>query len=137
MGRLRTELAPCGPKSSERAGAPRSGMAGSQVVDASERARQLRALVSSADASKNWDLRCKVREAMIESLQRQDPDGLPRVRAELARADREPRGQKPPMASPQAGVGDSSAIRVAWHAGEHAPERPAESQVLARHDGTA
>lgn len=55
-----------------------------QVVDTSERAMQLRALVSSADASRSWDLRCRVREALIEFLRRQDPDGLPRVRAELS-----------------------------------------------------
>jgi small-conductance mechanosensitive channel len=54
-----------------------------QVVDTSDRAMQLRALVSAADASRSWDLRCRVREALIEFLQRHDPDGLPRVRAEL------------------------------------------------------
>lgn len=54
-----------------------------QVVETSDRAMQLRALVSAADASRSWDLRCRVREALIEFLQRHDPDGLPRVRAEL------------------------------------------------------
>ncbi len=60
-----------------------------QVVDASERAMQIRCLVSAADASKSWDLRCKVREALIAYLQREHPDALPRVRAELA--ERSPR----------------------------------------------
>ncbi len=56
-----------------------------QVVDSSERAMQIRCLVSAADASRSWDLRCKVREALIAYLQREHPDALPRVRAELAK----------------------------------------------------
>ena len=32
---------------------------------------QLRALVSSADASKNWDLRCRVREGLFDFMQRE------------------------------------------------------------------
>ena len=44
---------------------------------------QLRALVSSADAGRNWDLRCRVREAMLAFMQREYPDALPRMRAEL------------------------------------------------------
>jgi len=54
-----------------------------QVVEANERAMQVRVLVSSRDAATNWDLRCRVREALIDYLQRQMPDGLPRVRAEI------------------------------------------------------
>jgi hypothetical protein len=54
-----------------------------QVVDASERAMQIRALVSAVDSSKAWDLRCRVREGLIEYLQRHYPEGLPRLRADL------------------------------------------------------
>lgn len=54
-----------------------------QVVDTSERAMQVRCLVSAADAGKAWDLRCRVREALVDFLQREYPDALPRVRAEL------------------------------------------------------
>jgi small-conductance mechanosensitive channel len=54
------------------------------VTDASERAMQLRALVSSADSGRNWDLRCLVREGLIEFVRREYPDYLPRLRAELA-----------------------------------------------------
>lgn len=64
-----------------------------QVVETSERAMQLRALVSSADASKSWDLRCRVREGLIGFLQRHHRAGLPRLRAEiesLARAPEQP-----------------------------------------------
>lgn len=52
-----------------------------QVVDASDRAMQIRALVSAADSSRTWDLRCRVREGLIAYLQRHNPEGLPRLRA--------------------------------------------------------
>lgn len=45
---------------------------------------QLRVLVSSADASRNWDLRCAVREALIAFLRETDPRFLPRLRAEVS-----------------------------------------------------
>ncbi len=54
-----------------------------QVTDASERTIQLRALMSAPDASTAWDLRCHVRERLIGFLQRQHPESLPRVRAEI------------------------------------------------------
>jgi len=54
-----------------------------QVTDTSERAMQLRVLVSAADASKAWDLRCRVRESLIAYLQRDWPQFLPRLRAQL------------------------------------------------------
>jgi len=54
-----------------------------QVTDTSERSMQLRALVSSADASRNWDLRCLVREKLIDFIRREYPAFLPRVRAAM------------------------------------------------------
>jgi hypothetical protein len=42
-----------------------------QVSDCSETAIQLRALVSADSASAVWDLRCEVREKLIEFLQRE------------------------------------------------------------------
>jgi len=56
---------------------------GVQVTDASERGIQVRALVSAADSSKAWDLRCEVREKLIAFLQDEYPGSLPRVRAEI------------------------------------------------------
>jgi hypothetical protein len=55
-----------------------------QVTDAAERSMQLRALVSAADAGRAWDLRCHVRERLIDFMQREWPQCLPRLRAELA-----------------------------------------------------
>lgn len=51
-----------------------------QVTDTSERAIQLRALVSAGDASKAWNLRCTVREALVRFIQNHYPDCLPRQR---------------------------------------------------------
>jgi len=59
---------------------------GIQVTDSKERVLEVRILVSSADASAAWDLRCLVREKMVGFLQRQYPTALPRMRAELSNA---------------------------------------------------
>jgi small-conductance mechanosensitive channel len=64
-----------------------------QVVDANERAMQVRALVSAVDSGKAWDLRCRVREGLIGYLQQHHPEGLPRLRSDLTwhRSSPEPR----------------------------------------------
>jgi small-conductance mechanosensitive channel len=59
-----------------------------QVTDATEHAVQIRALMSSADSSKSWDLRCLVREQLATYLQTHHPESLPRVRAEVGVEDR-------------------------------------------------
>jgi small-conductance mechanosensitive channel len=100
-----------------------------QVVETSERAMQVRALVSSADASKNWDLRCRVREALIDFLQQQEPDGLPRLRAEISESPVHPAHREVTAPPPQPGLGDSSAIRHPEHAVRHAPQPPAVPEV--------
>ena len=88
-----------------------------QVTEANERAIQVRGLVSAGDASKAWDLRCRVREALIDFLQREHPEALPRVRAEL---DKAPQAEALPHASAppplRAGKGDSTAIKEPTHA---------------------
>ncbi|QQC65484.1 mechanosensitive ion channel family protein [Paraburkholderia ginsengisoli] len=55
-----------------------------QVTDGTERAMQLRALVSSQDSGLNWDLRCRVREGLLDFIQRHYPQYLPRTRAEVS-----------------------------------------------------
>ncbi len=55
-----------------------------QVTDTSEKSIQLRVLVSSPDSSRNWDLRCHVRESLIGFVQRQYPHCLPQLRADLS-----------------------------------------------------
>jgi len=54
-----------------------------QVTNATERTVELRALMSAPDAPTAWNLRCEVREKLIEFIQKHYPDGLPKVRAEL------------------------------------------------------
>ncbi|MDQ6681498.1 MAG: mechanosensitive ion channel family protein [Pseudomonadota bacterium] len=55
---------------------------GVQVTDTSERSMQLRILVSSASAGQNFDLRCAVREGLVDFIQKSHPEGLPRLRTE-------------------------------------------------------
>jgi small-conductance mechanosensitive channel len=65
-----------------------------QVTDATEHTMQIRVLVTSADSSKSWDLRCDVREKLVAFLQQKYPQCLPRMRADLFR-DGKARGPKP------------------------------------------
>jgi small-conductance mechanosensitive channel len=53
------------------------------VTNATERTVELRALMSAVDASTAWDLRCHVREKLIEFVQKNYPQALPKLRAEL------------------------------------------------------
>jgi small-conductance mechanosensitive channel len=54
-----------------------------QVIDCNETTIQLRALVSANSASAVWNLRCEVREKLIEFLQREYPHALPRRRNDV------------------------------------------------------
>jgi small-conductance mechanosensitive channel len=53
-----------------------------QVTDAKERVIEVRVLVSANNASAAWDLRCEVREKLIEFLRGEHPESLPRSRNE-------------------------------------------------------
>lgn len=68
-----------------------------QVVEAGERSMQLRLLVTSSNSSLNWDLRCKVREALVDCMQRDWPQHLPLMRAELAERSGAVRPDGPPL----------------------------------------
>ena len=59
-----------------------------QVTDAKERTLELRALASSSDASKSWDLRCEIREKLVAFVQKNYPGSLPRLRTVLDRSPR-------------------------------------------------
>lgn len=56
-----------------------------QVTNTSERTVELRALMSAEDASLAWNLRCHVREKLVEFVRDKYPHALPRLRAELDR----------------------------------------------------
>ncbi len=53
------------------------------VTNTTESTVEIRALISAADSGKQWDLRCLVREKIIEFIQKNYPDALPKVRAEM------------------------------------------------------
>ncbi len=57
-----------------------------QVVDSGPSTMRLRVLMSAADSSTAFDLRCEIREKAISWMQEHHPDGLPRLRLEHAAA---------------------------------------------------
>ncbi len=54
-----------------------------QASDATEHTVQLRALMDARNSSDAWDLRCLVRESLIEYLKEQHPECLPHLRGEV------------------------------------------------------
>ncbi len=61
-----------------------------QVTDCREATIELRALVSADNASAAFDLRCEVREKLIDFLQREHPSALPRRRNEIVESSTSP-----------------------------------------------
>jgi len=51
-----------------------------QVTDQSDRYKELRVLVSSADSSKNWNLRVELREKLLDYIQENYPDTFVKIR---------------------------------------------------------
>jgi small-conductance mechanosensitive channel len=54
-----------------------------QVTDAKERTMELRCLASANSAGQTFDLRCEIREKLIDFLQKEHPEALPTQRAEV------------------------------------------------------
>ncbi len=54
-----------------------------QVTDAKEHTIELRCLASANSASQAFDLRCEIREQLIDFLQKEHPEALPTQRAEV------------------------------------------------------
>lgn len=59
-----------------------------QVTDCKDHGMEIRILVSSASASDAWDLRCHLRERMLEYLRESHPASFPRIRASLSQPAR-------------------------------------------------
>lgn len=57
---------------------------GVQASDSTERTVQVRALMDARNSSDAWDLRCLVREKLIQFLQEKYPGSLPRIRGEFS-----------------------------------------------------
>ena len=62
---------------------------GLQVTDTKQSTIEVRALVSGVDPGKTFDLRCDVREGLIDFLRRNYPESLPRVRNVTEPSDEE------------------------------------------------
>ncbi|WP_304068391.1 mechanosensitive ion channel family protein [Pedobacter glucosidilyticus] len=55
-----------------------------QVTDAKEQTIEIRALMSAGNSSKAFDLRCYIRENLIDFIQKNYPDSLPKLRASFS-----------------------------------------------------
>jgi small-conductance mechanosensitive channel len=62
-----------------------------QVTDTNEHGMQVRILVSAADSPRAFDLRCKVREGLLDFVQRHYPDCLPLRRTETTTVTSSPK----------------------------------------------
>ncbi|MFL6124485.1 mechanosensitive ion channel family protein [Actinophytocola sp.] len=62
-----------------------------QVTDATNTLIRVRALVSAKDAGTLWDLRCLVRERLVNWIQQHEPDSRPRIRVDSTRNALSPR----------------------------------------------
>jgi small-conductance mechanosensitive channel len=58
-----------------------------QVTDAKETTIELRCLMSARTAGQTFNLRCEVREKLVDFLQKHHPEALPRQRSEVAVSD--------------------------------------------------
>ena len=65
-------------------------MAKLQVTDAKESSVELRVQVSARSSAEAFELRCEVREKLIEFLQRDYPTALPRTRQEVVAPEQQP-----------------------------------------------
>jgi hypothetical protein len=54
-----------------------------QVTDTDKDTITVRALMSARTSPQAWDLRCEIREKMIDWLQQEHPEALPRLRGEF------------------------------------------------------
>lgn len=54
-----------------------------QVIDTTEKAQTVRLLMTGKDSPTTWNLRCHVREQLLQWLQAHYPKALPRLRVEL------------------------------------------------------
>lgn len=82
-----------------------------QITDVSERTMTLRALVTAHNSPTAWDLRCEIREGLINWMRQHAPDSFPRTRigfgpdaAEAFRPAERGEAEKPVPATPRSGT---------------------------------
>tara|TARA_Y100000814_G_scaffold36001_1_gene22989 strand:+ start:13045 stop:14235 length:1191 start_codon:yes stop_codon:yes gene_type:complete len=66
-----------------------------QITDATAGFVRVRITVTAANSGALWDLRCNIREAMVEWLQAKSPAGVPRTRVEMVEAPKRAVRSKP------------------------------------------
>ena len=67
-----------------------------QVTDAREYTLEIRALMSASSSPRAWDLRVHVREKLIEFIQREYPECLPKTRVDVSPSLRQEQASGPP-----------------------------------------
>jgi len=86
-----------------------------QVVESGPATITVRALMSAATSPKAWDLRCEIREKMLEWLRAEHPEALPLTRAHVAApphfGSAERTASQPAAAGGAAPVGEPAAAR--------------------------
>jgi hypothetical protein len=55
-----------------------------QVTASKEWHKEIRVLLSSSDASKNWDLRVRIREQLIDFINKEYPGSFAKINTELS-----------------------------------------------------
>ncbi len=89
-----------------------------QVTETTEKTIQVRLLVSARNSGDAFDLRCVVRERMLAFLEREHPQALPRLRAQMAQEDgldqpsRRPTPPQAPVRSPGAEDGEPAIVPI-------------------------
>lgn len=68
-----------------------------QMTNTTAQVIELRALVSASDSTKLWNLRCEVREKLVEFVQDNYPSSLPKIRADLNNAQPKTQDDKNPL----------------------------------------
>ncbi|MCO4753826.1 MAG: mechanosensitive ion channel, partial [Bacteriovoracaceae bacterium] len=58
-----------------------------QVVETSDKAMQLRILMTADDSPTSWDLRCEIREKVLQFIRETQPQALPTMRFEGIKSD--------------------------------------------------
>lgn len=81
-----------------------------QVTDATDRAIQVRVLVSARNSGDLWDLRCFAREGVVAYLRDRQPQALPRLR--VPQLDEHAQDPKPALASAPRQAAGSNGQRV-------------------------
>ena len=66
-----------------------------QVTDSKEHTLELRALMSANNSATAWDLRCLVREKLVQFIQEHYPEALPKLRTELSHATHQTMPKQP------------------------------------------